>query len=423
MRRLALFALLIPVAALAQEASPIAYRINPLPIISVTDIKATPEGKTVHGFFTIHNTEDRSVGNILYELQLIQPIAGHEVNVLYADDPIFYDRVIPPQDPIGLSAGQKKKIAFTYILPGVPKGEYRLRVRLKKSNDRQMGWLDTSIHISEISPAPYGMIEADSIDVRAVDPITKENNSSWAARSGPNVHPKASIKLRATVTNIGTVPMSGTIRIATKKSLYVGQGEDVVYGKSIALQPGEKKQLMIPIVAEQPPGAYQVLVSVVDGTTRMSGIAEYRYVVYGVSASVVSVLLRDISYRKGGEVTADFTIAGSADRVRAVKGILDATISDKKGDVGTTSDAFSIIGEIPLQGLATIPLNRNLCGAPSITMKITGEDGSILDTLTTTFPSKRHACGIPYWWGALVALIGIGGGIFLWRRRNGTMQS
>ncbi len=408
MKVVLLILLMFPFAAYAQT-----YRINPLPIIYVTDLKPTVHGNTITGSFRIRNNEQRSVGNIVYELQIIQPLAGNKVDVLYADDPVFYDRFTPSQDPIGLSAESEKIISFTYEVPNIPNGEYRLRVRTRTTNDRQMGWLDAPITMITSSQKPYGIVEADSIDVVAVDPITHEKDSSWAPRSGPNVDAKSHSTLRATITNPGNVPLSGDLTIATKRSLYANQDEIITHGQRITIQPGKKQKVAIPIIAESKPGAYRVVVSVVDGKRRISGSAEYRYVVNGVSASVVSVLLHTVPSKKGGEVTADFTLAGSADRIHTVDGVVEATISDMNGNAGTTSNVFHIAGAVPLQGIATIPTTRTLCGIPAITMTLKGKDGLILDTFTTPFPDQKRFCSSQYKVPAIIAILIVAVVIFI----------
>ena len=389
----------LPTVASAQVPTPQpdtlqGHRINPLPIVYVENVNATVTDHALSATFDAQNSEAGSVGNIVYDAQIIHALPKGDGNTLYADDPLVYDQFTPQQTPFDLSAGAKKSISFSYTLPNIPTGDYRLRVRLSTTNDRELSWNDIPITITSVGTDAYGVMDSMSIDVAATDPISNKTGTTWAPRSGPNVKSGSGIALQAVLSNPSKTSLSGVLAIATNRSLYSNEKQIINTGASVTVASGADKSLSIPITAQDVPGAYRVLVFLQNASTgqRISGIAEYRYVVQGVSATVVSSVLRDLPTAKDGVSTVDFTIAGSADRLQKIQGTLDVTLSDDNGIAGNVSNAFTIDGAIPLQGTASIPLQRDLCGTPSVTLVVHNTDGAVLDTLTNPYPARAIAC-------------------------------
>ncbi|MBI3255687.1 MAG: hypothetical protein HYZ63_01835 [Candidatus Andersenbacteria bacterium] len=378
-------------AELADQSS---YRkINPLPLAYVSDIQTSlsPNG-IVTGSFVATSAEQGGLGDLQYELLLLQPLPQAEVNSFIINDGVVYDRLLV-KEPFALSAKEKKTISFTYQPPALGAGTYRLRVQLLTSNDRKLGWNDAAVHLT--AEGVFALLETDSVLVQSIDPITRVAQDTWEPLEGPNVAAQEPITLKLFATNAGIAPLTGTLNIETERILMAEDKLTQKTGEAITLAAKESKDIRIPITAASEPGAYRVLVSLHGSNgQRISSIGEFRYVVEGASASIVSQTAVSLPEKKGQTAEVHFTVAGSADRVTPINGVLEVSLKDEHGELGNVRNTISIPSALPVQGVANISLVKNRCGTPSITSTLRTQDGQILDTYTASYPGlKSNACG------------------------------
>ncbi|HSX24805.1 MAG TPA: hypothetical protein VLG69_02485 [Candidatus Andersenbacteria bacterium] len=383
--------LVLPFSCLAQSAAP----NNPgsdtnqpslLPLIYASDVTITSPATThaITGTFTIQNSEPTAVGGIQYEMMLLSPLPSAAVNQLVADTPVIYDR-IRPTDVINLKANEQRSISFSYQAPLVPQGEYRLRIQIITTNDRKLGWNDTTLSLGGADS--FFILDPQSVNVASSDPITKEKNTTWSPLYGVNVDPNQNISFSLSLKNPGSKPAQGTISISTKRLLHANEKPTSISGASISLAPSASKDITIPITTEKTPGAYIILVTLHDASgNKISGVSEYRYVVRGESASVASVRLKSLPATDDKQAVIDFVIGGSADRATSVAGNIHMSITDAKGTVGSIDKPFTAESSNPVVGTANVAILRTVCGTPTVTITLTNASKTVLDTYSVEAP-------------------------------------
>lgn len=383
-------------------------KINPLPLAYVSDIQTDiSPSKIITGSFVATSGETAGLGDVQYELLLLQPLPKVDVNSFVIDDGAVYDRLVV-KEPFSLLAKEQKTINFSYQPPQLPGGTYRLRVQLLTSNDRRLGWADTLVELT--GEAAFATIETDAVLVQSVDPVTRQTNDTWDPLVGPNVAPATAMKLRLYATNTSGTELSGNIAIETQRLLMADEQLSIQTGESLLLAGRESKLLTVPIVAATEPGSYRAVVSLVTtGGERISGLGEFRYVVEGLSASIVSQVVASMPEKKGETAEIHFTVAGSADRVTPVNGVLELTLTNGQTQLGKVENTVTIPSANPVQGVANITLTDTRCGVPSITATLRTQAGKVLDTYTASYPSYEvKRCGLNAWFGDLRLLIAVG---------------
>lgn len=383
-------------------------KINPVPLAYVSDIQTSiSPSKIITGRFVATSGEAAGLGDIQYEILLLQPLPKVDANAFVIDDGAVYDRLIV-KEPFSLLAKEKKTISFTYQPPQLPGGTYRLRIQLLTSNDRRLGWGDSLIEMT--GEAAFATIETDAVLVQSVDPITRETKDTWDPLEGPNVPPATPLKMKLFATNTSAHSLPGTVTIETQRLLMADDQLTKQTGEAVTLAPLESAPLTVPVTSATVPGSYRVLISLTNTAgQRVSGLGEFRYVVEGLSASIVSQVVASMPEKKGQTAEVHFTVAGSADRVTPVNGVLEISLSNGQTKLGSVENTITIPSANPVQGVAHITLTDNRCGIPSITSTLHTADGNVLDTYTATYPSfESKRCGLNALFGNVRLLIVVG---------------
>jgi len=388
----AIFFMLPPFSLLAQDTTPNVSvsgsdaEVILLPRIYASSANANVDERNfVVGSFSMRNSEDSSVGDIQYEIQILDPLPVVPEGQLVSDNSAIFDR-IRSSDVFMLKANEFRVVPFSYQAPSGLSGSFRLRIQIVTANDRDLGWGDKDIKLN--GTQSFITLEATGVNVDSTDPITKERKNQWSSLEGINVNPKQKISLSADLNNVGQKQISGKIDIKVKRFLYKDAETIKTTGEKISLEGGASKQIIIPITTQVNPGAYIVLVSILDNEgKKVSGVGEYRYVVRGQTASVASVQIKDFPKYQDSLAQIDFVVAGSADRVTPVKGFLEFILSDKNGQLGQGEKTFEIKNVFPAKGSAKIALTRPLCGTPEVTIIVKNTANVVLDTYKITVPN------------------------------------
>ena len=348
-------------------------------------ITSSPNNHHVTGTVLIRNSESATVGNIQYEVMLLSPLPQTPINQLVTDSPDVYDRV-RSTEVLTLKAGEKRTIPFSYDAPNVPQGSYRIRIQIITTNDRKLGWDDATLTLG--GAESFLIVTPTHVLAKSSDPITKESGSTWDPLYGVNVDPRSQIQFETILKNTGAQQLSGTVTTSTKRLLYSDQPQDVVNEQSITIPGNASKTITIPITTESNPGAYIILLTVEDKAHhKISGVGEYRYVVRGQTASIVSVQIASLPSIEKDLAQLSFVLGGSADRATPVEGTLAIEINDPNGQVGSAEQAFSTTGAAPITGKAQVTMQRVLCGTPTVHISLKAKNGSLLDSYTTTAPA------------------------------------
>ena len=393
--------MIVPNLVLAQATplnsiDPSANQTSLLSRIYASDVTITSPANShsITGTFTIRNSESASVGNIQYETMLLSPLSDTQLNQLSLDNPDVYDR-IRSKDIINLKANEQRTITFSYNAPNIPQGSYRIRIQIVTTNDRKLGWDDATITLGGANG--FFIIQPQSVNVDSSDPLTKEHNTTWDPLYGVNVNPSQHLTVSATLKNPGTEKVSGIISISTKRLLYANETPSITQGSSVTIAPASSQQIQIPLTTQKIPGAYIILVTLKDASgTKISGVAEYRYVVRGESASVVSAQIQSIPSDQDKLAEVNFVLAGSADRNTPVAGNVHIAITDNKGEVGALDQKFSMPSVAPITGTAHITMLHTICGTPTVTITLTNASKAVLDKYLVSVPSFANpSCNKP----------------------------
>ncbi len=364
-----------------------------LPRIYVNSITVEKQdGNTVSGVMSVRNSEKRAIGNVRYELKVLSPMPAMEPNQLIDDNPIVYDRSMLPVS-FSLNAGETRNIPFSYTSPDLPEASYRLRAQLLTTNDRESGWGDTDVKFA--GAKGFAVIEPIGVRTKSTDPITGVTGTEWAPMEGPNVDAGQKVLLRTTMTNPTTYRMNGKIQISVRKFLSEQSKEVITTEDRLSFAANESKEVEIPLTTVNTPGAYVVLVTVInDKGERISGIGEYRYVVIGESASIAAETVASLPTDGGKNAKIHFVVAGSADRKTPVTGTVEMSIADTIGTINTAVSPLNIPNAFPVVGDATLTITRAICGTPTISITVKDSKGAELDAYKVPMPQHAGSCAL-----------------------------
>lgn len=357
------------IAAQAQKGTlEVGTRASLLPQVYVHSTTVTPGADGVlSGTFVMENKEESSVSGITYELLLLSP-----------DMVNLYDRTYGDSTET-LSPNESKTINLNYIPPKVPAGEYLLRLQVSTTNGRELGWDDVSVSLTGTSY--WAMLSADHIAVDSIDPITGVAGATWHPFDGVNIEAGGKFEVVATIVNDSQESLSVAPEIAVKRDFDTSAKPSVSLETPISIAPGEQRTVLIPLVAETTPGPYEVAVILKDQAgTAASTTAEYRYVVRGASASVVSQIISAFSTRAGQSVEVDFSVAGSADRETPLTGTIDIALVGNDIVYGSTQDSIDFDDPSAAVGKAYIVLDRSICGEFALRTTLKNSSGSVLNS-------------------------------------------
>lgn len=333
----------------------------------------------ITGTFTILNNSKETVGDIKYRVELLEALPTANENELVEDTGRLYDSALSP-DVFALLSGEEKVVPFTYTPPAVPAGEYRLVVQLTTSQGRDLGWDTTTISLQGSADSFIDLVPGNII-------LPEFPGQDIPHTSGPNVSPNSSFSLEAIAIN----PTENVVTVTptlTVYSLSTSKGAlQTIPQTSITLQPKQELELTIPVAASATAGPYYGTVSLVSGTTRVSPIAEYRWVVRGSSGSILSARINKLFTKATENVEVAVDYAGPADAETVIKGTILIEVLDTNGVAGT----ITVPRQLELtdgigSGISQVPLSRDLIGTPGLRITLTAEDGTVLDIYNVDIP-------------------------------------
>lgn len=420
--------LVVPALVWAQEPGPFGNRdarrpsaegdVYQPPAVFVNGAQVQVNNSQVQGSFEIFNGDQETVGDLHYRIDLLSPPPAAEVNQLIQDAPEIYDQALN-NEIFAVIPGERKTVLFTYTPPRVPKGDYRLRFQLVTSKGRELGWHDTTVNLGgegvsfvRILPGTIGLPEFPE---ELIPP-----------QSGPNVAPGSAFTIHATFQNIGKeTVIARPVLERYKFDIARGREEKITLGEPVTLAAGESQEVSFPVTAPAKPEVYVAILSLEDPATntRISNQAEYRWVVRGLDADIVSARIASLRQRKGEIVDVQVDIVGPADAETIHTGTLLVELTDSQGTVGSVREENLELTDALQSGMARVVLERDLVGAPGITVTLLDQAGNVLDVYEVAVPLSdsqiaelvRLAGQVPtagklplgVWVGAAVAAVGV----------------
>ena len=413
-----------PVLAQEQNVSAIQATISRfgmvLPAVYVDELEIQQQSdEHVSGSFVIYNSESAAIGDVTYKILIISPPPEETIDELTSDDFLVYD-IQTVNDRFTLNPKERKSVSFEVDIPALPKGDYRLRIQLAASNDREFGWGDSDFSVTTDNPFVYVsplQVKTDSYD--PFDPA-KTIISTWDPLSGVNVDAGQAATFTATITNSSEGAQAVVPVIAQRRILTSTSTTEVTRGRQIMLGAEEKRIFSMQVQAEDEPGAHQYLLTfeTVQGN-KISGIGEYRLVVRGPSASIVAARLHDFGRQAGSDVVLEFAAVGPSDRDTTIQGVVEVAVIDG-GEVVAQTDSEIELDVGVVEGTARLNLRRDISHSPIIRISLLDAEREVLDTYSIDFTGVNEVSSgwSPLQWGAIFLVVLGGISVVIMRKRG-----
>lgn len=337
---------------------------------------------TVQGSFKVSNAEDSAIGGLMYELLVLSPANTPSDGTPAIDNPLVYDRFLT-SDTFALGAQQEKTVNFKHQFIPLPKGQYRLRVQLRLNNSRELGWATIPIILG--GGLKFATLEPGPILVSSKDPITGEEREQWSPGQGVNVDAEQEVTLQATAGNKNKEVVTGTVVVTAQRLLSGDADITTAVEEPITIKAKTSKQkIVLPLTTASQPGVYAARLVIQDDDGQpVSNIIEYRYVVRGHSASIVSAHFQELGLNTA---TVAYGLAGPADRESQVDTQVEIKVLDGQEVVGEITAEATLALNLE-SGTATIPLDHPIQGVPGIAVVIDDrDDGHSLASYQTDYP-------------------------------------
>jgi len=343
--------------------------------VYVQDLKASiDDNNNIAGTFTVKNSDTLPIGNLRYEVQLLETGPQLKTGEIVLDNSIAFDTSVQPE-LFALESNESQTKSFSYQAPNVPKGSYRLRIQILTSNDRPLGW-DT-IDISVSKDGVYPLLGIIGVNVHATDPVTNVTRDVWQAGQGVNVDPEQSFSVTIKAKNDSKESISGKLIMDVSKVLTSnGDKKDKKDVKELTIKGNSEETFDVPVQAMSAPGVYVGTIALYnDQGQRISAVAEFRYVVKGKSASVISAKIKNI---KESSVEVEFAVVGSADRSTKFEGTVEASIIEEGNVCGKISTKVEL-SLMPSAGTAFISTIDCQFKSSQLSVKVISDNGDVLD--------------------------------------------
>src|SRR3989344_6976471 len=353
----------------------------PPPAIYIRNTKVNPadaSGKLT-GTFTMINKDDETLGDLRYRIELLETLPPAEKNTFVWDTGRMFDTYLS-SEIFALTPGEEKNISFTYPPASVPAGNYRLQIQSTTSQGKDLGWDTVPVtlqgSVTQFVDLVPGTILLPEFPNELIPPL-----------SGPNVSPSSPFTLRATATNPGNASVTVTPTVTVYDFATSGEIVSTQPIANVELVPGKATELSIPVTASATPGVYYAVLSLNSANTRVSALAEYRWVVRGGSGKILSARIKQLQTKANEKVSVSVEYAGPADAETEIQGKMTIEVVDTQGVAGT----FQVPETLELSdgiggGVAGVTLTRDLTGAPGLRVTLTDIHGAVLDVYEVAIP-------------------------------------
>jgi len=357
-----------------------------IPKVYVSNLKFTVnENRNIAGSYTIRNSEETAIGDLHYEIQILSPAPELKLGKTIIDAPVVYDRLVS-EESFGLAPMESLEKNFSYKMPPVVKGDYRLRLRAVTSNSRSMGWTDEVLKVS--TDGVYPIVAVKEVDIKSADPMTQKSRDVWGPMEGVNIKPDQQFSIKLNIKNAAAKGLNGKLVVFARRDLISNSKAERTEIKDIAIKAKADENLNVTLTAANIPGAYGANIAVYNEQgERISSPGEFRYVVEGDSASVVSAKIEGV---KDDVLSLNFAIVGRSDRQSTADGVpgrLEVSASDNDKECGKESGAVNLsVGAV--MGKATV-LIKDCPAISRINLKIYSDKGDLLDDYGIDYQFKK----------------------------------
>lgn len=351
------------------------------PAIYVTKINLDPidSQNNVSGKFTVWNNEKDLIGGLLYRIDLLDPLPKANPDTGNVEDnSLLYDRFVSTEQ-FSLNPNEKKDFSFSYSAPPLPAGNYRIQITATNSLGRDMGWWDADLRLNEKNQSFIKLVSGPLLSPEYPD-------RRFPSQAGPNISPNNKFTLNVTALNAG----NQDLQVIPTMYLYefdVARGLlDTIRGKEETIRSRATKDIVFPVSASDVPRVYYALLVLEDvkNGNRVSNLNEYRWVVKGEHAEVLSMRVIKPANKSGEEMMVRIDLVGAADATTKTKVNLSVAIKDKDGVVGDINVNSTELTD----GVATTE-------GPIILKRDMREGGKLVASLKNTSGNEISSYSIP----------------------------
>ncbi len=367
----------------AQSEEP--QQVSQLPSIFVYGERIVKqEGNNIQGQFEVSNESKDTQGNLNYSIYLIDKEEPQEkANEIQPESFSIYDKK-SFSIPGTFAPGEKKLIDFTYnAVSNLPVGEYRIRIRVGTAAGWELGWADLSVKLGKEG----GFVRIVPVSVKAEDGVLidgkLDKDGGAGALEGVNIDPEKNIAFNYALSNIGTKEVKGNLLLETYEWTDANRLVATEEGSSVIVKFGKSAKPVIGAFSTKSastPGSYLVKLSVVDaGKQKVSTVAEYRYVVKGVTGRVVAASIKQVT---DSSVTVKAEVVGSADRTSVLDNASVKFYLLKDGNVVAEKQSIAInLGtEGFIEVTQTLALTSPVSGNMALRVELLDKNGKVLNT-------------------------------------------
>ena len=340
-----------------------------VPSVYVSDIKLEKDvfsaGEIISGTFIVESGEPEAISDLGYFAGLIQKYTDNAAEV-------FVNK-INSSEKFFLRPGEKLKKEFTYKIPkNLSEGRYGLRIQLTTGKGIPLGWNDYFINV-----------ENGGNFISLTNPWVIDEWIKYDAGGGRSFNKDETPIIEFKASNQGSEPVTAKpvikiFRRHTNLELLKTYEE-----KEISLEAKEERIIQYSLPKLETPESYLAeLVLIDEKGNQISNITNFRWVISGMSAEILSLVSSAPSKKDCQVQRAIVSYVGPADpEVSGGKASLIVKIIDNGEIIGQTQKEISLEA-----GETELIVNASRCvETPQITAEIV-KDGAVLDSYTIAQP-------------------------------------
>lgn len=340
------------------------------PMVYADEVKVENKSGKLQGTFSVINDTDETVSDIGYRIDVFGDPLGMEGS---GDQQVLFGRLQSAQ-VMAMLPKEKKEMTVDMALPALPTGAYTVQVQILQTGGRKLGWGRAPL-VVEKGSSDFAYLYEQAIvlpefDNKEVNPLT-----------GPNVDPSGSLVFTAQA-EVAAGSRTVTPVLEWHEFDDSRPVADTVSFDAVTLKAGQLSPLSLNVSAPSKPGVYLGILTLRDGKRVLSTLGEYRVVVRGKSADLISARLASVATKKGETAFARIDYVGSADAETRGQGQLTVELLDSAGVAGKLSVPSIRLTDGVGRGTARIELSRDLASEPRLHVVIADDAGVTLRDAT-----------------------------------------
>lgn len=313
---------LAAIALLLALILPFAYSASPPDIFikGALQVQAEKEtllaGETLKLKITVSNLDDYPIADGAVVVEIVKGAGIPYPSQASDEGTVFYEEVLRG---ITLAAGQKKELAFEYVLPSdLSAGDYSAQLYFRTARAPIAGI--AHLFVSPLT-IPFSIAnKSATAEFPALNIVrTKTEFNGYTGPVGAPTEPDSKIKGKVYVQNLSKTEVSGAkVFVAlcewddTACDKYLSEGTYALQ----ALKAGATTSADVEFQAPTQPSAYAIRIEVRDAQGKLLSLYRNRAIVYGGTAKVRKMQLNKAGFAQGDAVEVNFLLGPSPDHYK-----------------------------------------------------------------------------------------------------------